>query len=58
VGRARSSFICDHLAAGTPIGQVLYLSGICEAESLLRYARHVPGVPGSKAELSKRLRSE
>jgi integrase len=58
VGRARSSFICDHLAAGTPLGQLLYISGICEVESLLRYARHVPGAPGSKAELRKRLRSE
>lgn len=58
VGRARSSFICDHLEAGTPLGELLYISGICEVGSLLRYARHVPGAPGSKAELRKRLRSE
>ena len=57
-GRARSSFICDHLAAGTPLRELLYISGICEVESLLRYARHVPGAPRSKAELRKRLRSE
>jgi len=56
-GRARSSFICDHLAAGTPLWELLYISGICEVESLLRYARHVPGAPGSKAELRRRLRS-
>jgi integrase len=55
-GRCRSSFICDHLAAGTPLGELLYISGICEVESLLRYARHVPGAPRSKAELRRRLR--
>jgi integrase len=55
-GRARSSFICDHLAAGTPLRELLYISGISEVESLLRYARHVPGAPRSKAELRKRLR--
>jgi hypothetical protein len=57
-GRARSSFICDHLSAGTPLRELLYISGICEVESLLRYARHVPGAPRSKAELRRRLRSE
>jgi hypothetical protein len=56
-GRARSSFICDHLAAGTPLRRLLYMSGISEVESLLRYARHVPGAPRSKAELRKRLAS-
>ena len=55
-GRCRSSFICDHLAAGTPLRELLYISGIAEVESLLRYARHVPGAPSSKAELRKRLR--
>ena len=56
-GPGPSSFICDHLAAGTPLRELLYISGICEVESLLRYARHVPGAPGSKAELRRRLRS-
>ena len=56
--RARSSFICDHLAAGTPLRELLYLSGISEVESLLRYARYVPGAPSSKAELRKGLSSE
>jgi integrase len=53
-GRARSSFVCDHLAAGTHLRQLLYVAGICEVESLLRYARHVPGAPSSKAELRAR----
>jgi integrase len=48
--RARSSFICDHLAAGTPPGELLAITGIREAESLARYARHVGGAP-SKAVL-------
>jgi integrase len=56
-GRARSSFICDHLAAGTPLRGLLYVAGISEVGSLLRYARHVPGAPRSKAELRKELRS-
>jgi len=57
-GRARSCFICDHLAAGTALRELLYISGICEVESLLRYARHVPGGPRSKAELRQKLRSQ
>ena len=55
-GRRRSSFICDHLAAGTSLRELLYIAGISEVESLLRYARHIRGAPGSKAELRKRLR--
>ena len=54
-GRARSSFICDHLAAGTALGELAYLAGIAEVGSLLRYARHVAGAPRSKAELRARL---
>jgi integrase len=50
VNRCRSSFICGHLAAGTPLGELLAITGICEAESLARYARHVGGAP-SKAVL-------
>jgi integrase len=48
--RARSSFICDHLAAGTPVPVLLAITGICQAESLARYARHVEAAP-SKAVL-------
>jgi hypothetical protein len=48
--RARSSFISGHLAAGTPLGELLAITGIGEAESLARYARHVSGAP-SKAVL-------
>ena len=43
--RCRASFICDHLAAGTEPGELLAITGICEAESLARYARHVQGAP-------------
>jgi integrase len=49
-GRARSTFICGHLAAGTPLGALLAITGIGEAESLARHARHVGGAP-SKAAL-------
>jgi integrase len=58
MSRARSSFICDHLAAGTPVRVLLAITGIAEAESLARYARHVPGVSSSKAALRARWRAE
>lgn len=58
MGRARSSFICDHLAAGTPLRTLLAISGILEAESLARYVRHVPGMTASKAALRARWRRE
>jgi len=41
LGRCRSSFICGQLAAGTPVGELLAITGTCQAESLARYARHV-----------------
>ena len=50
LGRCRSSFICGQLAAGTPVGELLAITGICHAESLARYARHVDGAP-AKATL-------
>lgn len=50
LGRCRSSFICGHLAAGTPLSELLAITGICRAESLARYARHAGGAP-SKATL-------
>ena len=49
LGRCRSSFICGHLAAGTPVGELLAITGICQAESLARYARHVHGAPAKAA---------
>ena len=58
MGRARSSFLCDHLAAGTPLPVLLAIAGIAEAESLARYARHVPGMTSSKAALRARWRAE
>jgi integrase len=50
LSRCRSSFICGHLAAGTAVGELLAITGICQAESLARYARHAGGAP-SKAAL-------
>ena len=45
VSRCRPGFICDHLAAATPLRELLAITGICQAESLARYARHVDGAP-------------
>ena len=45
LSRCRSSFICGHLAAGIPLRELLAITGICQAESLARYARHVDGAP-------------
>ena len=45
LGRCRSSFICGHLAAGTPLRELLAITGIRQAESLARYAHHVDGAP-------------
>ena len=56
--RARSSFICDHLAGGTPVPVLLAITGIAEAGSLARYARHVPGVSSSTGALRARWRAE
>lgn len=53
--RARSSYICDHLAAGTPLRRLMYLSGIDQVESLIRYVCHVPGAPKTKAQLRQGL---
>jgi integrase len=57
MSRARSGFLCDHLAAGTPLPVLLAMAGIAEAESLARYARHVPGMTSSKAALRARWRA-
>jgi integrase len=57
-GRCRASFICDHLAAGTPVPALLAITGIAEAGSLARYARHVPGICPSKCALRARWRAE
>ena len=56
--RARSTFICGHLAAGTPAGVLLAVTGIAGAGSLARYARHVAGVSSSKGTLRERWRAE
>ena len=49
LGRCRSSFICGHLAAGTPVAELPAITGICQAESLARYAAHVDGAPAKAA---------
>jgi integrase len=54
--RARSTFICAHLRARTPLHMLCAMAGIVEVESLLRYARHVEGAPGSKAALRAEAR--
>jgi len=56
--RARSSYVCDHLARDTALSTLLAQAGIVEVESLLRYARHVERSPQSKAALRHRLASE
>jgi hypothetical protein len=58
MGRARASFVCGHLAAGTPLSELLAISGLVEVESLARYAAHVDAVPASKAGLRERLAGE
>ena len=55
-GRCRSTFICIHLANGTPPGELCAMSGLIDVESLLRYARHVPSAPQTKAQLRARAR--
>ena len=56
--RARSSFICDHLAAGTPVAVLLSITGIAEAGSLARYARRLGGISSSTGALRARWRAE
>ena len=56
--RARSSFFCGQLAAGTPVGVLLDVTGIAEAGSLARYTRHVAGVSSSRGVLRERWRAE
>ncbi len=58
MGRARSTFICGHLGRGTPVPVLLAITGIAEAGSLARYARHVPGISSSKGALRARWRAE
>jgi integrase len=55
VARLRASYLCDHLVAGTPLAQILALSGIREVESLLYYSRQVQGAPHSKSALRRAL---
>jgi integrase len=50
-GRGRSTFIGSHLANDTPLRELCAVAGLIDVESLLRYARHVPGAPQTKAQL-------
>jgi hypothetical protein len=56
-GRARATFICAHLLAGTALGELCAMAGLESVESLLRYARHVDGAPQSKAALRAAART-
>jgi integrase len=56
--RSRATFICEHLASHTALGELCVLAGLGDVESLLRYARHVHGAPQSKAALRATLRGE
>jgi hypothetical protein len=47
--RCRPGFICGHLAAGTPVDELLAITGICQAESLARYAPLAGGAPPKAA---------
>lgn len=58
LGRARSSFICDHIAAHTPVARLLAITGIADAGSLARYAAHIQGAPASKGAWRARLATE
>ncbi|MGH9292243.1 MAG: tyrosine-type recombinase/integrase [Acidimicrobiales bacterium] len=55
VARLRASYVCDLLAWGTQLAEILFLTGIEEVESLLYYSRQVPSAPHSKAALRKAL---
>lgn len=55
-GRCRSTFLCRHLAKDTPLRELCAMAGIGDVESLLRYARHVPGAPQTKGQLLQRAR--
>jgi hypothetical protein len=58
VARLRSSFVCDHLSAGTRLSELVALTGIVEVESLLYYSQQVNGAPHSKAALRRALAKE
>jgi integrase len=56
--RCRSSFICDHLSAGTPLVVLAAEAGLASVCSLRRHARHVAGVPTTNAGLARRAAEE
>ena len=56
MARARATYLCALIQEGRSATEVMYLGGIAEVESLLRYSRQVPGAPGTKAELRRWIR--
>ena len=53
--RCRSSFLCDHLEAQTPLSVLVEISGLQSVESLRRHAVYVEGVPRTNAGLRRAL---
>jgi len=53
--RCRSSFLCDHLEAKTPLPVLVEISGLRSVESLRRHAVYVQGVPRTNAGLRRAL---
>ena len=53
--RGRSSFLCDHLEARTPLSVLVEISGLQSVESLRRHALYVQGVPRTNAGLRRAL---
>lgn len=55
LARCRASYVCDRLAQGVTLAEILSATGIGCVESLLRYAVHVEGAPETKAQLRRAL---
>lgn len=56
--RCRSSFLCDHLSAGTPLDLLAAEAGLESVCSLRRHAAHVAGMPTTNAGLARRAAAE
>ncbi len=53
VARARASFICDRWNENISLRDLLYITGIDEVESLIRYVHLIDGAPKTKAGLRR-----
>lgn len=58
VRRLRSSYVADLFSESVPLQAILALTGIAEAESLIRYTRVLPGLPRTKAGLRALMREQ